>query len=90
MAQSSPPPFDPSSPPLIEGFLPTPLHREGFREKFLRKTRENPLVPIERQYPPVPADDAGPYPGSGLHHCCHHGGGGGHSNESSEVRSGWR
>ncbi|CAM2117995.1 HIG1 domain family member 2A, mitochondrial [Lepidochelys kempii] len=46
MAQSSPPPFDPSSPPLIEGFVPTPLHREGFRDKFLRKTRENPLVPI--------------------------------------------
>ncbi|XP_075756808.1 HIG1 domain family member 2A, mitochondrial [Pelodiscus sinensis] len=46
MAQSPPPPFDPSSPPLIQGFAPTPLYREGFREKFVRKTRENPLVPV--------------------------------------------
>ncbi|XP_074865772.1 HIG1 domain family member 2A, mitochondrial [Carettochelys insculpta] len=46
MAQSSPPPLDPSSAPIMEGFVPTPLHREAFRAKFLRKIRENPLVPI--------------------------------------------
>lgn len=48
MAQSPPPPFDPSRPPLIEGFTPTAFQHteEGFGNKFLRKTRENPLVPI--------------------------------------------
>ncbi|XP_067391574.1 HIG1 domain family member 2A, mitochondrial [Emydura macquarii macquarii] len=51
MAQSpsspSPPPFDPSGPPLIEGFVPTAsLPREGFGDRFLRKSRENPLVPV--------------------------------------------
>ncbi|XP_054831774.1 HIG1 domain family member 2A, mitochondrial [Eublepharis macularius] len=48
MAQSTPPPFDPSHPPLIEGFTPSTYQHpeEGFREKFLRKSRENPLVPI--------------------------------------------
>nr|XP_056721286.1 HIG1 domain family member 2A, mitochondrial [Euleptes europaea] len=48
MAQSAPPPFDPSHPPVLEGFSPSAFqHREeGFRGKFLRKTRENPLVPI--------------------------------------------
>ncbi|XP_061473518.1 HIG1 domain family member 2A, mitochondrial [Rhineura floridana] len=46
MAQSSPPPFDPNRPPLIEGFTPTAVHREKTREKFLLKIRENPLVPI--------------------------------------------
>ncbi|EHB11349.1 HIG1 domain family member 2A [Heterocephalus glaber] len=40
-------PFDPSQPPAIEGFNPTvSSDPEGFREKFLRKTRENPMVPI--------------------------------------------
>ncbi|KAM6151012.1 HIG1 domain family member 2A, mitochondrial [Erethizon dorsatum] len=40
-------PFEPSQPPVIEGFNPTVnIHPEGFKEKFLRKTRENPMVPI--------------------------------------------
>ncbi|XP_003900610.1 HIG1 domain family member 2A, mitochondrial [Papio anubis] len=40
-------PFEPSKPPVIEGLSPT-VHRhpETFKEKFLRKTRENPVVPI--------------------------------------------
>ncbi|KAG2456164.1 HIG1 domain family member 2A, mitochondrial [Polypterus senegalus] len=40
-------PFDLSKTPNIEGFTP---HRrtldEGFKEKFLRKTKENPFVPV--------------------------------------------
>ncbi|KAJ8247163.1 hypothetical protein GJAV_G00259480 [Gymnothorax javanicus] len=39
--------FDLSKPPVIEGF--TPLSRskeEGFKDKFIRKTKENPFVPI--------------------------------------------
>ncbi|XP_020034526.1 HIG1 domain family member 2A, mitochondrial [Castor canadensis] len=40
-------PFKPSQPPVIEGFLPTVYSNpEGFKEKFIRKTRENPMVPI--------------------------------------------
>lgn len=43
-------PFEPSQPPVIEGFSPgvhsTP---ESFKEKFLRKTRENPMVPIGKR-----------------------------------------
>ncbi|XP_062044644.1 HIG1 domain family member 2A, mitochondrial [Lepus europaeus] len=40
-------PFEPSHPPVIEGFSPSVYRNpEGFKEKFLRKTRENPLVPI--------------------------------------------
>ncbi|KAM5299226.1 HIG1 domain family member 2A, mitochondrial [Ctenodactylus gundi] len=40
-------PFEPSQPPVIEGFNPTVYSNpEGFKEKFLRKTRENPMVPI--------------------------------------------
>jgi hypothetical protein len=40
-------PFDPSKPPVIEGFSPTVYSNpEGFKEKFIRKTRENPMVPI--------------------------------------------
>ncbi|KAL8212162.1 UNVERIFIED_CONTAM: HIG1 domain member 2A [Gekko kuhli] len=48
MAQSAPPPFDPSHPPVVEGFTPSAYqrHEETFKEKFLRKSRENPLVPI--------------------------------------------
>uniref|UniRef100_A0A8D0BPI3 HIG1 domain-containing protein n=1 Tax=Salvator merianae TaxID=96440 RepID=A0A8D0BPI3_SALMN len=48
MAQNTPPPFDPNRPPVIEGFTPTALqyHQETFGEKFLRKTRDNPFVPI--------------------------------------------
>ncbi|XP_048346417.1 HIG1 domain family member 2A, mitochondrial [Sphaerodactylus townsendi] len=48
MAQSAPPPLDPSHPPVIEGFTPSAFqHRdEGIRGKFNRKIRENPLVPI--------------------------------------------
>ncbi|XP_004449063.1 HIG1 domain family member 2A, mitochondrial [Dasypus novemcinctus] len=39
--------FDPSQPPVIEGFSPSVYSSpEGFKEKFLRKTRENPMVPI--------------------------------------------
>ncbi|XP_036279331.1 HIG1 domain family member 2A, mitochondrial [Pipistrellus kuhlii] len=40
-------PFEPSQPPVIEGFSPTVFSNpEGFKEKFIRKTRENPMVPI--------------------------------------------
>ncbi|XP_031713598.1 HIG1 domain family member 2A, mitochondrial [Anarrhichthys ocellatus] len=49
--KSSPPPafvpFDFSRPPVIEGFNPLPRAKdETFKEKFLRKTKENPFVPI--------------------------------------------
>ncbi|KAK9517864.1 hypothetical protein VZT92_023203 [Zoarces viviparus] len=48
--KSSPPafvPFDFSKPPAIEGFNPLPRAKdETFKEKFLRKTKENPFVPI--------------------------------------------
>nr|XP_020446618.1 HIG1 domain family member 2A, mitochondrial [Monopterus albus] len=39
--------FDLSQPPHIEGFdaLPRPKD-EPFKEKFIRKTKENPFVPI--------------------------------------------
>ncbi|XP_063148187.1 HIG1 domain family member 2A, mitochondrial [Candoia aspera] len=48
MAQSTPPPFDPHRPPVIEGFTPTShrLDAEQFESKFVRKFRENPFVPI--------------------------------------------
>lgn len=40
-------PFDFSRPPVIEGFTPLPRFRdETFKEKVLRKTKENPFVPI--------------------------------------------
>ncbi|XP_004632358.1 HIG1 domain family member 2A, mitochondrial [Octodon degus] len=40
-------PFEPPQPPVIEGFKPTVYtHPESVKEKFLRKTRENPMVPI--------------------------------------------
>ncbi|KAM4733047.1 HIG1 domain family member 2A, mitochondrial [Anableps anableps] len=40
-------PFDLSEPPVIEGFTPlTKAKDESFKEKFLRKTKENPFVPI--------------------------------------------
>ncbi|XP_071772582.1 HIG1 domain family member 2A, mitochondrial [Centroberyx gerrardi] len=40
-------PFDFSQPPIIEGFSPLPrLKEETFKEKFIRKTKENPFVPI--------------------------------------------
>ncbi|XP_008144354.1 HIG1 domain family member 2A, mitochondrial [Eptesicus fuscus] len=40
-------PFEPSQPPVIEGFSPSVYSNpESFKEKFLRKTRENPMVPI--------------------------------------------
>ncbi|XP_028271567.1 HIG1 domain family member 2A, mitochondrial [Parambassis ranga] len=40
-------PFDFSQPPIIEGFNPLPkLKDETFKEKFMRKTKENPFVPI--------------------------------------------
>lgn len=39
--------FDLSEPPVIDGFSPLPRPREeGFRDKFIRKTKENPFVPI--------------------------------------------
>ncbi len=44
---SVPVPFDLSQPPVIEGFSPLPrIKDETFKEKFLRKTKENPFVPI--------------------------------------------
>lgn len=44
---SSEAPFNPSQAPVIEGFSPTVYSNpEGFKEKFIRKTRENPMVPI--------------------------------------------
>ncbi|XP_056151174.1 HIG1 domain family member 2A, mitochondrial [Lampris incognitus] len=40
-------PFDISQPPTIEGFIPLPkLTEETFKEKFIRKTKENPFVPV--------------------------------------------
>ncbi|XP_019511111.1 PREDICTED: HIG1 domain family member 2A, mitochondrial [Hipposideros armiger] len=40
-------PIDTSQPPVIEGFSPSVYSSaETFKEKFLRKTRENPMVPI--------------------------------------------
>ena len=42
-----PVPFDFSQPPVIEGFSPLPkIKEETFKEKFIRKTKENPFVPI--------------------------------------------
>ncbi|KAM7417920.1 hypothetical protein PAMA_017531 [Pampus argenteus] len=41
------PPFDFSKPPTIEGFNPSLiLNDETFKEKFSRKMKENPFVPI--------------------------------------------
>ncbi|KAM4621465.1 HIG1 domain family member 2A, mitochondrial [Polymixia lowei] len=46
-APKTPVPFDFSQPPVIEGFNPLPkIKEETFREKFARKTKENPFVPI--------------------------------------------
>lgn len=40
-------PFDFERPPMIEGFSPLPRAKdETFKEKFTRKTKENPFVPI--------------------------------------------
>jgi len=43
-----PPQFDFSQPPVIEGFEPSAviMREETFKEKFMRKTKENPFVPI--------------------------------------------
>ncbi|XP_076842539.1 HIG1 domain family member 2A, mitochondrial [Brachyhypopomus gauderio] len=39
--------FDLARPPVIEGFTPLPRPKEeGFKDKFIRKTKENPFVPI--------------------------------------------
>ncbi|KAJ8282722.1 hypothetical protein COCON_G00052410 [Conger conger] len=39
--------FDISKPPVIEGFNPLSRQKEeGFKEKFMRKAKENPFVPI--------------------------------------------
>ncbi|XP_033094928.1 HIG1 domain family member 2A, mitochondrial-like [Trachypithecus francoisi] len=40
-------PFEPSKPVVIEGLSPTVYRNpESFKEKFLHKTHENPMVPI--------------------------------------------
>lgn len=40
-------PFDFGRPPIIEGFSPLPrVKDETFKEKFIRKSKENPFVPI--------------------------------------------
>ncbi|KAM9310124.1 HIG1 domain family member 2A, mitochondrial [Pholidichthys leucotaenia] len=40
-------PFDFSRPPAIEGFSPSPrVKEETFKEKFMRKTKANPFVPV--------------------------------------------
>ncbi|CAL8263593.1 unnamed protein product [Lota lota] len=45
--QSGKVPFDYSKPPTIEGFTPVTRRKdETFKEKLLRKTKENPFVPI--------------------------------------------
>ncbi|XP_072257152.1 HIG1 domain family member 2A, mitochondrial [Pyxicephalus adspersus] len=34
-------------PPVVEGFTPTPYaEKQGFKAKFIKKTKENPFVPI--------------------------------------------
>ncbi|CAL1613504.1 unnamed protein product [Knipowitschia caucasica] len=44
---AGPVPFDFSQPPIIEGFTPLPRPKEeGFKDKFIRKSKENPFVPI--------------------------------------------
>uniref|UniRef100_A0A8C1GPI0 HIG1 hypoxia inducible domain family, member 2A n=1 Tax=Cyprinus carpio TaxID=7962 RepID=A0A8C1GPI0_CYPCA len=46
-ADPSPVVFDLSQPPVIEGFAPLPRAKEeNFKDKFIRKTKENPFVPI--------------------------------------------
>lgn len=46
-------PFDPSKPPVIEGFSPLRVVKdETFKEKFLRKTKDNPFVPIGELHKP--------------------------------------
>ncbi|XP_057706092.1 HIG1 domain family member 2A, mitochondrial [Corythoichthys intestinalis] len=40
-------PFEFSQPPVIEGFSPsTSAKDETFKEKFMRKAKDNPFVPI--------------------------------------------
>ncbi|XP_056624880.1 HIG1 domain family member 2A, mitochondrial [Triplophysa dalaica] len=44
---TSPIVFDVSQPPVIEGFSPlSRAKEENFKDKFIRKTKENPFVPI--------------------------------------------
>ncbi|KAK2849343.1 hypothetical protein Q5P01_009177 [Channa striata] len=44
---SGPVPFNFSQPPIIEGFNPLPRAKdESFKEKLIRKTKENPFVPV--------------------------------------------
>ncbi|XP_038651540.1 HIG1 domain family member 2A, mitochondrial [Scyliorhinus canicula] len=39
--------LDLTKPPNIEDFVPVPRPKEeGFQDKFIRKTKENPFVPI--------------------------------------------
>lgn len=48
---SSSVPFDFDRPPIIEGFSRLPrVKDETFKEKFIRKTKENPFVPIGQKY----------------------------------------
>ena len=47
-------PFDFSQPPIIEGFNPSPRFKdETLSEKFKRKTKENPFVPIGELHKPA-------------------------------------
>ncbi|KAB5554231.1 hypothetical protein PHYPO_G00047960 [Pangasianodon hypophthalmus] len=50
VAETAPPiaaAFDLSDPPVIDGFTPLSRPREeAFKDKFIRKTKENPFVPI--------------------------------------------
>ncbi|XP_029296945.1 HIG1 domain family member 2A, mitochondrial [Cottoperca gobio] len=46
-SQSAFVPFDFSEPPIIEGFNPlSKIKDETLKEKFVRKTKENPFVPL--------------------------------------------
>ncbi|KAJ7316566.1 hypothetical protein JRQ81_002728 [Phrynocephalus forsythii] len=46
MAEQPPPAFDPSRPPVIEGFTPTPMYQERQFDHLVRKCKENPAVPL--------------------------------------------
>lgn len=49
--------FDLSQAPVIEGFTPLPRAKEeNFKDKFIRKTKENPFVPIGELHKTVNSD----------------------------------